>query len=410
MRRHPASPGARRFRSVALGRSAMELGEARRWQECFQRLAEAQRLAPLDAQLAANRHLLLLSAALASAEAGDAPGALSWLDQLPLELDGSIAERRRRAEAEVHWRLARASRRQGDAAEERHHLEAAIRLAPGREEIQDALIQRLYSDRNWEEAQGAIDRALQRDPGRDDLRRLSLKMSRDREALRDHVRSTSPHFTLFYPPGAAGEARRFATILEVAHERLRGELGVEPDGRVEVLIYSLNGFRDVMLAPHWAQAGYDGRLRFFLMDASTPSALARLEDSLSHELAHAFIERLTGRDFPLWLSEGLASALETHRRVTAADRDLAVEIMRRMALGSIRDVFGGIDGNDAIPEAQDAYHVAMSFAHWLLSEQPRQALCAALRAVGEGETLDGALEEHLGKPLDELDREWRASL
>ena len=71
------------------------------------------------------------------------------------------------------------------------------------------------------------------------------------------------------------------------------------------MLYTEQAFFDVTQAPSWSGAVNDGKLRIPVQGLdSVTSDLARV---LKHELAHSFINQLTGGRCPQWLNEGLPS-------------------------------------------------------------------------------------------------------
>ncbi len=62
--------------------------------------------------------------------------------------------------------------------------------------------------------------------------------------------------------------------------------------------------------PGWAAAAYDG-CPFEVPIKGALADIEGLDRVLSHEFVHAVVAMLGGRNVPLWMNEGLATALES---------------------------------------------------------------------------------------------------
>jgi hypothetical protein len=114
---------------------------------------------------------------------------------------------------------------------------------------------------------------------------------------------------LFQGPADNAVARRIVERLEAAYWRVGDALAAYPTEPVTVVLYSLEQYRDVTRLPQWTAAVYDGRIHL-----PVGAALQQTEDLdrvLGHELVHAVVAMLGGRNVPTWLNEGLATALES---------------------------------------------------------------------------------------------------
>jgi hypothetical protein len=136
----------------------------------------------------------------------------------------------------------------------------------------------------------------------------------------------------------------------------------------------------------------------------------QLELTLRHEFTHAIVRDLAGDDPPAWLNEGLATYYELDSRARE-ERDR--QDRRRLA--------AMIDGGDipsvsALPEsfigirsaekAARAYLIARGFTTWLAERWRPYRLRYLLAELGEGNTLEEALETVYGRDLADLERQW----
>ena len=87
----------------------------------------------------------------------------------------------------------------------------------------------------------------------------------------------------------------------------RSHLGNLPHDNILVTLYTEQAFFDVTHAPTSSGALNDGKLRIPIsgLNSMTPE----LAHVLKHELAHSFINQLSGGRCPSWLHEGIAQFL-----------------------------------------------------------------------------------------------------
>ena len=189
------------------------------------------------------------------------------------------------------------------------YAERAVRIAP---DSPDALAVLGYAqfaaDRNKDAIQSwKKSLALRPDPI---LQQYLAKAERDSTAEADFTQRESSHFTLRYEGRQTSEEFRqeLVATLESEYDDLVREFGVAPHSSIPVILYTGQGFFDVTQAPSWSGAVNDGKLRIPVEGlSSVTSELARV---LKHELAHSFINQLSGARCPQWLHEGIAQAME----------------------------------------------------------------------------------------------------
>ena len=189
------------------------------------------------------------------------------------------------------------------------YAERAVRMAP---DSPDALAVLGYAqfaaDRNKDAIQSwKKSLALRPDPT---LQQYLAKAERDSTAEANFTQRESSHFTLRFEGRQTSEEFRqeLVATLESEYDDLVREFGVAPHSSIPVILYTGQGFFDVTQAPSWSGAVNDGKLRIPVEGlSSVTSELARV---LKHELAHSFINQLSGGRCPQWLHEGIAQAME----------------------------------------------------------------------------------------------------
>jgi hypothetical protein len=118
-----------------------------------------------------------------------------------------------------------------------------------------------------------------------------------------------------------------------------------------------------------------------------------LDRVLAHEFTHALIRTIAPRGVPIWLNEGLASALE------ADDLGWAERRMRDqtapLRLQELQSGFGQLDG----APAQLAYATSALAARRLLDEAGAAAVANLLRDLGEGADFETAFLHRIQRPF-----------
>ncbi|MGH9530303.1 MAG: tetratricopeptide repeat protein, partial [Terriglobales bacterium] len=149
--------------------------------------------------------------------------------------------------------------------------------------------------------------ALRPDAG---LQEYLKKAERESLVEADYSERETSHFTLRYEGTQTSESLRAELIatLESEYNDLVRAFGVAPRNSISVVLYTDQAFFDVTQAPSWSGAVNDGKLRIPIQGITTVTPeLARV---LKHELAHSFINQLSGGRCPQWLNEGIAQAME----------------------------------------------------------------------------------------------------
>lgn len=171
-------------------------------------------------------------------------------------------------------------------------------------------------DADAEAAIAQLERALELAPDRDDIRRVLERWKTLASAEEDFAEDLSEHFRLSYD-GDRQDLLNFGYTqilreLETAYQEFGELFGVFPveagRPRISVVLYHRSQFDEVTGLGDWAGGVFDGTVRIPVEDFQREQrGLTRV---LRHELTHAFIDVVGGRNVPGWLNEGLAQLLE----------------------------------------------------------------------------------------------------
>ncbi len=277
--------------------------------------------------------------------------------------------------------------RTGNAVEALPYAERAVRVAPDSPDTLAILGYAQYaSDRN-KDAIRSWKRSLQLRPDAQ-VQRYLEKAERDATAESEFTQNESSHFTLKYEGKQTPESLRrdLVSTLESHYGDLVRDLGVAPRGSIAVILYTDQAFFDVTQSPSWAGAVNDGKLRIPVngMNSVTPE-LSRV---LKHELAHSFINQLSGGRCPQWLNEGIAQALEP-KSLSSRGRRLAqlFKAQQEIPFNALEGSFMRFSPMEAIL----AYDESLAAVQFIIDTQNMSDLQRILQRLAEGSSTETAL-------------------
>lgn len=274
--------------------------------------------------------------------------------------------------------------------------EAAARetlaLEPRNADALQGLAYALYRQDRNREAADAVHEALEARPDNPSSLWLSARLRKgmtDENGMREQHLS---HFNVRYD-GEAHEdvGREILRALERHYVTLVQTFDQGPDATIPVILFTRQGYYDASGAPAWSGGefdGTDGRIRVPVMGL-TSSLTPQMDDTLIHELTHAFINDRSRGLAPREIHEGLAQYMEGHRVAT----ELTPEQLKALAAGRI----GGPAG---------FYLGALSFVEHLMSLRGQGGINEVLRSMQETGSVDEAFRRVYGQDYPSTRTAW----
>ena len=291
--------------------------------------------------------------------------------------------------------------RTGNAKEAIAYAERSVRIAP---ESPDSLAVLGYAQFGADRTRDAVrtwKRSLAIRPDAA-LQQYLEKAEREASAEADFSQRESSHFTLRYEGAQTTESLRrdLLTTLEGSYDDLVRELGVAPRNSISVVLYTGQAFFDVTQAPAWSGAVNDGKLRIPIegLNSVTPE-LARV---LKHELAHSFINYVSGGRCPQWLHEGIAQALEP-KSISSNGRRFALlfTAQKEIPFNALEGSFMRFSGI----EATLAYDESLAAVQYINDTYGMSDLRRVLERLGQGSSTEAALRATIHTDYGQLETE-----
>jgi hypothetical protein len=245
------------------------------------------------------------------------------------------------------------------------------------------------------EAVDALATSLDRQPDPETRALLErLRSDQGSEASLDEARLA--HFHVRYDGDAHEDVgREILRVLDRHYATLVRTFDHQPVAPIPVILLSRHSYYDATGAPAWSGGEYDsfdGRVRLPIGGLTT-SLTAELDDTLMHEVTHAFVADLSRGVAPRELHEGLAQFMEGKRIQTR----LGDEGLRALADGRLRGVLA-------------FYLSALGLVENLVGQHGQGGINELLRTMAETGNSDEAFRRVYGKSLGDLQRDWATRL
>jgi tetratricopeptide (TPR) repeat protein len=291
--------------------------------------------------------------------------------------------------------------RTGNASQALPFAERAVRYAPNSPDALAVLGYAQFATDHNREAMLSWKRSLALRPDAA-LQEYLKKAERESTVEADYSERETSHFTLRYEGTQTSESLRAELIntLESQYGDLVREFGVAPRNSIPVVLYTDQAFFDVTQAPSWSGALNDGKLRIPIhgITSITPE-LARV---LKHELAHSFINQLSGGRCPQWLNEGIAQAVEPKSLSSSGNR------LAQLFRSEHEIPFNSLEGSfmSFSPlEAALAYDESLAAVQYISQTYGMSDLQRILARLGNGSSTEAALRATIHSDYGELESE-----
>lgn len=308
-------------------------------------------------------------------------------------------------------------------------LQRAILADPSQLSPRQQLVQLRLAASDWLGAETAARDVLDRAPGdpdawfqlafslfRQDRRRDAIDAAQRSLEIREHPQARAllarlekntedeagmreqqlAYFNVRYDGGEhSGVGRAVLRALERHYATLVRTFDHRPQTAISVTLFARHAYYDASGAPAWSGGAYDlidGKIRIPIAGL-TESLTPDMDETLVHELTHAFVFSMSRGVAPRDLHEGLAQYMEGKRLERLFDRDQ----LQALAQGRARGV-GGF------------YVEALGFVEFLLSQRSMGGMNDLLESMAATGSPDAAFREVHAKSHGEMKQDWRVHL
>ena len=229
-----------------------------------------------------------------------------------------------------------------------------------------------------------------------EARALLERIRRDQAPEASLSEARLAHFHVRYDGDAHEDVgREILRVAERHYATLVRTFDYQPASPIPVILLSRESYYDATGAPAWSGGRYDtfdGRVRIPIRGLTAALAVD-LDDTLLHELTHAFVADISRGVAPREIQEGLAQLMEGKK----AESLSGAEGLRALADGRL----GGVHGY---------YLAALAFVEYLVAQRGQGGVNDLLRAMAETGRADEAFQRVYGKDFDSLRRDWATAL
>ena len=228
------------------------------------------------------------------------------------------------------------------------------------------------------------------------------------------LKKESAHFILKFEGTQEREyeAPEILAILEEAYKQVGADLNYHPKTKSTVIIYpSKKEFRYVTYTQSWVGGLYDGKIRIPL--SIELEEAEHFKGTLVHEYTHHVIHGKTKDNCPKWLHEGLAQYEDGRYEEDREQNEERLEILNlkleENTLVPLKYI-GPYWQSENTEMMSLAYYEAYTATKYLIKRYGLKGINKLLEKLGEGVSIDEALEEVFYLDYQTLDKKWHKFL
>jgi hypothetical protein len=222
---------------------------------------------------------------------------------------------------------------------------------------------------------------------------------------------TIDNLTIFWYRGGDTFGDALMDTSQRALSALQAEIGATLEQPVRVYVYASG--QDMRSALQSNEVEWVGGQAWpglgVIIAAIEPDNLAEVQRIVPHELSHQVLSQATDNPYggvPLWFDEGLAVRSQETR-----DSDFDSLIDRAAREGRLIPLQALASSFPADPaQARLSYAQSRDVVEYIIGAYGAAAVQDLVAAFGTAVPVDTALQTALGRSVDELDAEWRATL
>jgi len=240
------------------------------------------------------------------------------------------------------------------------------------------------------------------------------RMKREERIESKLLKKESAHFILKFEGTEEKEyeAPEILEALEKAYKKVGSDLNYYPEAKTTVIIYpSKKEFRYVTYTRSWVGGLYDGKIRVSL---SIDLELAEhFKGTLIHEYTHHVIHGKTKDNCPSWLHEGLAQYEDGKYEEDEEKDEKRLEILNlKLEENTLVPLkyLGPYWGSENTETMKLAYYEAYTATKYLIGRYGLKGINRLLEKLGEGVSMNEALEEVFHLDYQALDKKWHKFL
>ena len=251
-------------------------------------------------------------------------------------------------------------------------------------------------------------------------------MAATENVARDFERAASPdgRYVVLYPKGKDTLLSSYALdVLKKADHALQEAFGIALPGPIRVEIYPSPETLAQVSALTIEQIQTTGTValsKWNRLMITSPKALVRgypWADTITHELVHMVVSRITGDRAPVWLQEGTAKLFERSWRERGAEllldppaKALLHDANAKHKLITFEQMYPSMAMLPSEDDAALAFAQVATFMQTFVERHGQPALRDALGFVEGGMDAREALGKAAAMPFARIEAEWKAAL